>query len=130
MVLLSPMLSPSLAYNPRQGAPVPPPPTKGYHLCQPEPPPACTRTASPFAPKRRRGSQSDNTMILMHGFYSSHFRRSDLKDLDNRKFSDLDPKGFDVYPIMAHQGKTLRVLVSKARSDFFTPQRDWFLFIF
>jgi len=32
---------------------------------------------------------------------------------------DLDPKGFDVYAIMAHQGKTLRVLVSKARSYFF-----------
>ena len=72
------------------------------------------------ASKRRRSGQSDNTIVLKHGFYSSHFRRSDLKDLDNREFSDLDPKGSDVYAIMAHQGKTLRVLVSKARSDFFT----------
>jgi hypothetical protein len=70
-------------------------------------------------PKRRRGSQSDNTFILKHDFSSSHFRRSDLKDLDNCEFSDLDPKGFDVDAIMTHQGKTLRVLVSKARSDFF-----------
>ena len=72
------------------------------------------------APKRRRGGQSGNTNALKHGFYSSHFRRSDLKDLENCEFSDLDPKGFDVYAIMAHQGKTLRVLVSKARSYFFT----------
>ena len=50
------------------------------------------------APKRRRGGQSDNT-------------------------KDLDPKGFDVYAIMAHQGKTLRVLVSKARSYFFTSPK-------
>ena len=76
-----------------------------------------------LAPKRRRGSQSDNTIVLMHGFYSNHFRRSDIKDLDNCEFSDLDPKGFDVYPIMAHQGKTLRVLVSKARSYFFTSPK-------
>ena len=38
------------------------------------------------APKRRRGGQSDNTIVLKHGFYSSHFRRSDLKDLDNCEF--------------------------------------------
>jgi len=75
------------------------------------------------APKRRRGGQYDNTIVLKHGFYSSHFRRSDLKDLDNCEFSDLDPKGFDVYAIMAHQGKTLRVLVSKARSYFFTSPK-------
>ena len=82
------------------------------------------------APKRRRGSQSDNTIILKHGFYSSHFRRSDLKDLDNCEFSDLDPKGFDVYAIMAHQGKTLRALVSKARSYFFTSPKGLVSFLF
>ena len=41
------------------------------------------------APKRRRGGQSDNTIVLKHGFYSSHFRRSDLKDLDNCEFSGI-----------------------------------------
>jgi hypothetical protein len=41
------------------------------------------------APKRRRGGQSDNTNTLKHGFYSSHFRRSDLKDLDNCEFSGI-----------------------------------------
>ena len=67
MVLLSPIISPTLAYNPRQGAPVPPPPTKGYHLCQPEPPPACTRTDSPFArhPPLSAGAAA-NTTIPMH----------------------------------------------------------------
>ena len=50
------------------------------------------------APKRRRGGQSDNT-------------------------KDLDPKGFDVYAIMAYHGKNLRVLVSKARSYFFTSPK-------
>jgi len=50
------------------------------------------------APKRKRGGQSDNT-------------------------KDFDPKGFDVYAIKAHQGKTLRVLVSKARSYFFTSPK-------
>ena len=82
------------------------------------------------APKRRRGGQSDNTIVFKHGFYSNHFRRSDLKDLDNCEFSDLDPKGFDVYAIMAHQGKTLRVLVSKARSDFFTSPKGLVSFYF
>ena len=57
------------------------------------------------APKRRRGGQSDNT-------------------------KDLDPKGFDVYAIMAHQGKTLRVLVSKARSYFFTSPKGLVSFCF
>ena len=41
------------------------------------------------ASKRRRGGQSDNTNALKHGFYSSHFRRSDLKDLDNCEFSGI-----------------------------------------
>jgi len=50
-------------------------------LAQEQPP----RSPAP-APKRRRGGQSDNT-------------------------KDLDPKDFEVYAIMAHQGKTLRVLV-------------------
>jgi hypothetical protein len=40
-------------------------------------------------PKRRRGGQSGNTNALKHGFYSSHFRRSDLKDLDNCEFSGI-----------------------------------------
>ena len=83
-----------------------------------------------LAPKRRRGSQSENAILLMHGFYSNHFHRSDLKDIDNCVFSDLDPKGFDVYTIMSHQGKTLRVLVSKARSDFFTSPKGLVSFYF
>jgi len=82
------------------------------------------------ASKRRRGSQSENAILLMHGYYLSHFRRSDLKDLDNCEFSDLDPKGFDIYTIMAHQGKTLRVLVSKARSYFFTSPKGLVSFFF
>ena len=82
------------------------------------------------APKRRRGGQSGNTNVLKHSFYSSHFRRSDLKDLDNCEFSDLDPKGFDVYAIMAHQAKTLRALVSKARSYFFTSPKGLVSFLF
>jgi len=41
------------------------------------------------APKPTRGGQSDNTIVLKHGFYSSHFRRSDLKDLDNCEFSGI-----------------------------------------
>ena len=57
------------------------------------------------SPKRRRGGQSDNTKAL-------------------------DPKGFDVYAIMAHQGKTLRVLVSKARSYFFTSPKGLVSFFF
>ena len=41
------------------------------------------------ASKRRRGGQSNNTNALKHGFYSNHFRRSDLKDLDNCEFSGI-----------------------------------------
>jgi hypothetical protein len=57
------------------------------------------------APKRSRGGQSGNT-------------------------KDLDPKGFDVYAIIAHQDKTLRVLVSKARSYFFTSLKGLVSFRF
>jgi hypothetical protein len=81
-----------------------------------------------LAPKRRRGSQSDNTIVLKHGFYSNHFRRSDLKDLDNCEFSDLDPKDFDVYAIMAHQGKPLGSWFPKRAVISLQALRDWFLF--
>ena len=43
----------------------------------------------PPVAKRRRGGQSGNTNALKHGFYSTHFRRSDTKDLDKCEFAGL-----------------------------------------
>ena len=38
---------------------------------------------------RTRGAQPANTNALKHGFYSRHFRKSDLTDLDTHQFTGL-----------------------------------------
>ena len=51
---------------------------------------ALAMTDSPPSPSPRpRGGQPHNTNALKHGFYSRHFRKRDLQDLDTYQFDGL-----------------------------------------
>lgn len=45
---------------------------------------------TPTPPKRRRGGQPGNSNAAKHGFYSKHFKRGELDDLDLALDTPLD----------------------------------------
>ena len=64
---------------------------------------------------RPRGAQPGNTNALQHGFYSRHYRKTDLTDLDNYQFTGLTDEATLIRIYMR------RVIEKAVKDDTYNP---------